>query len=204
MTSTSPLGDDRPNTTPLEAEDFAQLIPTDVATRSDLNAVERDNILAARLWAFTGHPFKSVADLLHETALDDIHRRMFGDVWRWAGMRRTRATNIGVDPILIVPALRDALDDAKYWHEHATFEPIEHAVRLHHRLVLVHPYVNGNGRHARFVADVYLRIIGEPLLPWRRGESEESETRTDYIAALREADTDNYAPLIAYASSRAQ
>ncbi len=76
MTSTSPLGDDRPNTTPLEAEDFAQLIPTDVATRSDLNAVERDNILAARLWAFTGHPFKSVGDLLHETALDDIHRRM--------------------------------------------------------------------------------------------------------------------------------
>lgn len=204
MTPTVLGEDDPPDTTPLEAEDLEQLIPTDVATRADLNAVERDNILAARLWAFTERPFATVGALLHETAIDGIHRRMFGDVWRWAGKRRIRATNIGVHPTRIVQQLRDALDDATFWHEHATFDSVERAVRLHHRLVLVHPYVNGNGRHARFVADLYLHVNGEPLLPWKPDESEGSETRSEYIAALRMADAGDYSRLVAYASTTSQ
>lgn len=167
MTSTPLWGDEPPDTTPLEAEELEQLIPTDVATRADLNAVERDNILAARLWAFTGRPIAAIDALFELTTIDDIHRRMFASVWRWAGRRRTTATNIGVDPAQIVAQLGDALDDARFWHDHAIFDPAERAVRVHHRLVLVHPYVNGNGRHARFVADLYLHLFGVAPLPWR-------------------------------------
>ena len=201
MIPTPTSGDEPADTTPLEAEDLEQLIPTHIATRADLNAVERDNMLAARLWAFTGRPIADVSALFNLTVIDDIHRRMFGNVWQWAGRRRTRATNIGVHPSQTGTELREALDDALFWHDRATFDPIERAVRVHHRLVLIHPYVNGNGRHARFVADLYLHIIGEPTMMWNSDESEESDTRADYIAALRLADNGDYSQLIAYASS---
>ena len=201
MTSSPLWGEEPPDATPLTAEDMEQLLPTDVATRADLNAVERDNILAARLWAFTARGIAGVDALFELATVDDIHRRMFGNVWSWAGRRRTRVTNIGVDPTRIVTQLRNALADAQYWHDNSIFDPVERAVRIHHRLVFIHPYVNGNGRHARFVADLYLHLIGEPTLPWKPDESDPSASRTAYIAALRKADEGEYSQLIAYASS---
>lgn len=96
--------------------------------------------------------------------------------------------------------LKDVLDDARYWHDHNTFDRIETAVRIHHRIVQVHPYVNGNGRHARFVADLYLHVNGEAELPWRPDESDASASRATYISALRLADTGDDAALIAYAA----
>ncbi len=199
---TSRWGVDPPGATPLEAEDFEELIPTDIATRSDLNAVERDNIVAARLWAFTGRPITDVQQLFETTTVDEIHRRMFGNVWKWAGKRRTRATTIGVTPTQIVTQLKDTLDDVRYWHDHATFDPVETAVRVHHRLVFVHPYVNGNGRHARLVADLYLHIVDGSSLRWGPDESEASDSRAAYIAALRKADEGDYSPLIVYATGQ--
>jgi len=191
------------DTTPLDAEDLAGLIPSHVAIRSDLNAVERDNILSARLWAFDGRPIASVERLLRIETIDGLHRRMFADVWKWAGKRRVRPTNIGVEPSQIVEELRKALDDATYWHDNGVFDPIEIAVRLHHRLVFIHPYVNGNGRHARFVADLYLHTNGWLALPWRSDESEVADSRSAYIRSLRLADSGDYAELIAYASGSA-
>ena len=114
--------DEPADTTPLEPEDLAGLKPTDVATCVDLNAVERDNILAARLWAFDGRPIATVDALLQISALDGLHRRMFSNVWKWAGTRRTRATNIGVEPSQIVEELRKAIDDVAYWHDHGVFD----------------------------------------------------------------------------------
>jgi Fic-DOC domain mobile mystery protein B len=186
--------------TPLGPDETDLLIPTDVATRADLNAVERDNILSARLWAFSRRGIVDADTLLQTTTLDAIHRRMFGNVWKWAGKRRTRDTNIGSDPAEIVMRLKDVLDDARYWHDHNTFDRIETAVRIHHRIVQVHPYVNGNGRHARFVADLYLHVNGEDTLPWRPDESDTSVGRATYISALQLADRGDYAALIAYAA----
>lgn len=197
---TSNWGVDPPDATPLEAEDFEELIPTDIATRAELNAVERDNIVSARLWAFTERPITEIHQLFETTMVDDIHRRMFGNVWRWAGKRRTRATTIGVTPTQIVTQLKDTLEDARYWHDNETFDPVEAAVRIHHRLVFVHPYVNGNGRHARLVADLYLHIVDGSTLRWRPDESEPSDSRAAYIAALRKADKGDYTQLIVYAS----
>ena len=197
---TSNWGADPPGSTPLEAEDFEQLIPTDIATRAELNAAERDNIVDARFWAFTQRPIGDIQQLFETTTVGDIHRRMFGDVWKWAGKRRTRATTIGAAPAQIVTQLKGTLDDAKYWNDNGTFDPMETAVRIHHRLVSVHPYVNGNGRHARLVADLYLRLVNGATLQWGADESEPSESRAAYIAALRKADEGDYSQLIIYAT----
>src|SRR5690606_31929350 len=94
---------------------------------------------------------------------------MFGDVWRWAGTQRRRATNIGVEPGQIPEQLKQALDDARFWHDHDTFVADERAARLHRRVVEVHPFPNGNGRCTRLLADLYLLTIGEPSFTWGSG-----------------------------------
>jgi Fic-DOC domain mobile mystery protein B len=193
-------GDEPPGATSLGPEEFDLLIPTDVATRADLNAVERDNIVSARLWAFSRRGIVDADTLLQTTTLDVIHRRMFGNVWKWAGKRRTRDTNIGADPAEIVTRLTDVLNDARYWHHHHTFARIETAVRIHHRIVQVHPYVNGNGRHARLIADIYLHVNGENALPWRPDDSDTSTSRATYSSALQLADQGDYSALVAYAA----
>ena len=136
--------------TPLTPEEMRHLIPAHVAHRRDLNAVEQENIARAQEWAMYGRR----RGLLSEKFLRDLHRRMLGDVWRWAGRFRTSQRNIGIDYWLIATELRQLLDDAKAWIEYNTYAPDEIAVRFHHRLVLIHPFPNGNGRHARLMADL--------------------------------------------------
>ncbi|WP_246805188.1 mobile mystery protein B [Mesorhizobium mediterraneum] len=104
-------------------------------------------------------------DILTDDFAVELHRRLFGDVWSWAGSFRKTGKNIGVDPAQIAMQLRGTMDDARYWAEHGIHQPVEAAVRLHHRLVWVHPFPNGNGRHARIMADVVLdKIFGTGLL----------------------------------------
>lgn len=194
-----------PGATPLDDDDVDGLIPTWVATRRDLNLVEQVNIEAATRWAFgRRRVVSSVSELLTIDFTNHIHRRMFSDVWRWAGSYRRRVTNIGVEPHMITQMLRDALDDAAFWHEHQTFGATEIAVRMHHRVVAAHPYPNGNGRHSRFLADLYLRVSDLPRLTWGGAEpADERDLRASYIAALREADVGRYAPLVEFATTGA-
>ncbi|MCU1427963.1 MAG: fic, partial [Actinomycetia bacterium] len=159
-------GQDPPGATPLEDEDLDGLIPTFVATRGDLNVVEQANIEKATRWAFRGQARTRIEDLLSVTFAVGLHRRMFGEVWRWAGQQRPRETNIGVEPSRITTEMKVLLDDAMFWHGHDTFSASERAVRMHHRLVSVHPFRNGNGRHSRFLADLYLHEIGAKQLSW--------------------------------------
>ena len=189
--------------TPLDEDDLQGLIPTWVATRRDLDVVEHENIEAATRWAFgRRRVVGDVRDLLTVDFTNRVHRKMFGDVWRWAGVFRQRVTNIGVEPHQITEKLRDALDDAAYWHEHGTFAPTDVAIRLHHRVVEVHPYSNGNGRHSRFMADLYLRGRGLPRLPWGGSPlGGEHQLRAAYLAALRDADAGDYGPLVRFATS---
>jgi Fic-DOC domain mobile mystery protein B len=196
-------GDDATGATPLTDEDLDGLIPTFISNRGDLNLAEQANIEAARRWAFRGAPVTSPSELFRVSFANRIHRRMFGDVWRWAGKRRTRETNIGVEPTQIVTETKLVLDDGAYWHVHETYAASERAVRIHHRLVSVHPYRNGNGRHARFLADLYLHSIGEPRLTWGgRNLVADSEIREAYTTALRAADRGEIDQLVAFAKSR--
>ena len=127
---------------------------------------------------------------------------MFGDVWSWAGSFRQRDTNIGHEPHRIPGSLRELLGTASYWLENNTFPADEFAVRLHHRLVQIHPFPNGNGRHTRAMADLMIeRFGGRPFTWGRTGLIKDGPVRASYIATLRQADNLDIAPLLAFARS---
>lgn len=202
MTARLP-NDDAPNATALSDEDLSGLLPKFIATRTDLNLAEQNNIESATLWAFGSRRVITPDEMLTSTFSDQIHRRMFGDVWQWAGQHRTSLKNIGVDPFQISTQMHLLFEDAKYWNEHSIYPSDELAVRLHHRLVSVHPYVNGNGRHSRLMADLYLHAIGEARLTWgqHREFNTDDEIRRAYIAGLKAADGGNINPLLNFARS---
>jgi Fic-DOC domain mobile mystery protein B len=124
---------------------------------------------------------------------------MLGDVWRWAGHYRTSARNIGIDHWQIAEALRILLGDGKTWIEHKVYSPDEFALRFHHRLTVIHPFPNGNGRHARLVADLLVTQLGGASFSWGKGNLRTAgDLRKSYVAALRAADNHDIAPLLAF------
>jgi Fic-DOC domain mobile mystery protein B len=197
------IGPEPDGATPLEDEDLVDLIPSFVATRGDLNVVEFDNITKAMPWASDQARKGGPTLALSYAFLFALHRRMFEDVWKWAGTQRRRMTNIGVDPSQIPTETKQALDDAMHWHDNDVFHVDERAARIHRRLVAVHPFPNGNGRCTRLVADLYLTAIGRPIFTWGASGrlDENSDTRRRYLAALYAADGDDYADLVEFARS---
>jgi Fic-DOC domain mobile mystery protein B len=184
--------------TPLMPEEMQALIPTYISLRSELNEAEQQGILAAERWAFNT-PHK---DFLSAKLLRELHRRMFKDVWRWAGQYRTTARNIGVDAWQIPPRIKLLLDDTRFWVEQHTYSPDETAVRFHHRLVFIHPFPNGNGRHARLMADLFIVQLQGYRFTWGRANlTTVSETRKLYIQALQAADRGDIMPLLNFARS---
>ncbi len=183
--------------TPLTHEERLQLIPAHIAYRHELNEAEQENIGRAQDWALSRR-----RDLLNEKFIKDLHRQMLGDVWRWAGAFRTSQRNIGLDYWEISVALRQLLEDIKAWLEYKTYPLDEIAVRFHHRLVQIHPFPNGNGRHARLLADLLVMRHGGKRFSWGRGTlTEPGAVRRSYIAALQAADHQDIAPLLAFARS---
>jgi Fic-DOC domain mobile mystery protein B len=187
-------GDDEANT-PLTPEEREQLIPSYITLRHELNEAEQVNIGDALRWAYARK-----RDVLKNDFLNESHRRMFGDVWQWAGQYRTTARNIGVDAYLIAVDVRQAIDDARYWVEHKTYPPDEIAVRFSHRLVAIHPFPNGNGRFSRLVGDLLARQLGQPAFTWGRANLVDAgATRARYVEALRAADNHDIALLLVFA-----
>lgn len=183
--------------TPLATEERNGLIPTHVTLRHELNELEQQNILEAEQWVFGRK-----RNVLSEAFLRGLHRRMFNRVWRWAGQYRTSERNLGIASYRIQPEIRQFLDDARYWVEHETHEPKEIAVRVHHRLVSVHPFPNGNGRWSRLAADILIVQSGGPRFTWGRTNLQAaSKTRRAYIDALHAADEHNLEPLMTFARS---
>ena len=186
-----------PGATPLDAHDLASLIPQHITTQGELNEWEQLNILQGEAWAR-----KQRKDTLDEAFVRQLHRQMFGETWRWAGEFRKSDKNIGVDWLKIGVELRQLLDDVRYQIDHATYPPDETAVRFHHRLVAIHPFPNGNGRHARLMADLLVERLNQPRFTWgSRSLVDTTGTRQRYIAVLQAADARDYAPLIAFARS---
>ena len=192
------LFDEPANATPLEPDEREGLLQTWITYRRELNEAEQSNVAAGTVWAWRVRR----RDLLTEQFLRQLHRRLFGDVWAWAGEFRRTERNIGIKPARIPVDLRMAFDDARYWTEHETFPPDEIAVRLHYRLVAIHPFPNGNGRTMRLIGDLVTARLGREAFTWgRRNLTEISETRTRYIAALLAADNHDIEPLLQFARS---
>ena len=192
--------------TPIDSEDAKGLIPTWVATRGDLNAVEQENIARSMVWASTSPRMHSLATLLTEESMKTLHKRMFGDVWKWAGTYRQHDSNMGAHWPYISTQVRELLADVLAQTadvENRPWPPDELAVRFHHRLVLIHPFPNGNGRHSRLAADLLVNVLGEPAFSWGSENLNGSgRARRDYLDALRTADKlFDYSALLEFARS---
>lgn len=188
-----------PGATPLNPNEVAGLKLKYISTQKELNAAEQDNILQGENWAFA----QKRKEFLTEKFLRDLHKKMFGHVWAWAGNYRTSDKSIGVPWFKIPEEIHKLLDDTRYWITHETYPPDEIAARLHHRLVWVHPFPNGNGRWARAMVDVLLYNLNQTKFSWganmKAGElGEHSKVRETYIDSLKMADLKNFEPLLRF------
>lgn len=187
--------------TPLEPGERDGLLQSWVTSRSDLNEAEQENIVKAAVWA-RRRRVRAPIDLLNDDFVTTLHKRMFGEVWKWAGTYRQTERNIGIDAYRIPAATPELLSDVRYWVEHSTYPPDEIAIRLHHRLVSIHPFPNGNGRHARLVADLLIENLGGESFSWGGGSLADAGTlRAQYVAALQAADGHDIGPLLLFARS---
>jgi Fic-DOC domain mobile mystery protein B len=185
------------NATPLTPEEQAELIPAHIAFRAELNEAEQENIARGQDWALARK-----RDLLREKFINDLHERMLGDVWRWAGKFRTTERNLGIHYFEIPMAVRALLEDVKAWIQYNTYPPDEIAVRFHHRLVQIHPFPNGNGRHARLMADLLIMSLGGERFSWGSASLQQAgDVRRRYIEALQAADNHDCAPLLRFSRS---
>lgn len=181
-----------PGATPLDPDEAADLIPGHVRTRGQLNRWEQENILAAILWTS-----RTRSSALDERTIRELHRRMFDRTWGWAGTYRHSDKNIGVEWSSIPEEVRKLVDDGAYWIREGVFTIDEAAVRLHHRLVRIHAFPDGNGRHARLWCDLLMGQSGRPLIIWQNDRfGTASDVRRAYIGALRAADRGDLEPLL--------
>jgi Fic-DOC domain mobile mystery protein B len=190
-----------PGATPLDQDDVLGLkLPA--TTHGELNELEAENILAGWRWASRSTKSR-MPNMLTDTYVRELHRRMFGEVWEWAGQYRQRELNIGVAPIQVGPSLMVALGNAQVWLAQETFEPVDFAIRLHHAIVKIHPFRNGNGRHSRLFADLTLvKHFKENRLPWGGDTLGRTDPRrNEYLKAVRAADDGDYRPLLTFCRS---
>ncbi|MDP8227030.1 MAG: mobile mystery protein B [Candidatus Celaenobacter polaris] len=182
--------------TPIDSNEIVGLLLTHITTRSELDRWEQDNIVMALAWLDQNKP----KDIFNERFIKELHRRMFGNVWKWAGKFRRSDKNIGCSWNQIPICVKNLCDDAKLWLELKSESSDEIAVRFHHRLVSIHPFPNGNGRHARLMTDILLEnILGRSRFSWGREDlSSASDSRRRYIEALHAADGGNYKPLLEF------
>lgn len=185
--------------TPLNEEEKEGILIKSITTHGELDEHEQLNIEKAIEWIIGLKLEKE--RILTEEFIKTLHKKMLGKVWRWAGEFRRSEKNIGVKWINIGIDLRTLLDDTKFWIENKTFPPDEIAIRFKHRLVNIHCFPNGNGRHSRIMADIIIEsVFGETIFTWNHSNMvKANETRAEYIKSIREADKGNIERLINFA-----
>ena len=185
--------------TPIDKDEKRGLLIPHISTREELNEWEQRNITDAYSWLDRTRQ----KDILSEEFIRKLHVEMFGKVWSWAGTYRRTDKNIGVDWSQISVLFRQLLDDIHFWIDNETYSADEFATRFHHRLVFIHLFPNGNGRHARVMTDVLLeKVLSQEPFTWGSGNLiEEGDVRVNYIQALRAADGQDYEPLLKFVRS---
>ncbi|OQW31342.1 MAG: hypothetical protein A4E19_20450 [Nitrospira sp. SG-bin1] len=181
-------------------DDLSGLILTRLTTRAERNAAEAHTIsLAYDKYVFEAHRKKQGARWLTDEFIRAVHQDMFGSIWKWAGQYRKENLNIGMDWQLIPEQVRLLCDDFHYWNAPTSMMPIlEVAARLQNRLTKIHPFRNGNGRHARLITDIFFYSREHPLPQWPQTHlmSEGHQIRARYIAAMRDADQGDFSSLV--------
>jgi|SRR5690606_3577900 len=188
--------------TPLDPEELEGLKIHSISTKAELDELEQQNIEEAMFWAMR---LKfAYGKIISEKFILDLHKKMYKNVWKWAGTYRNTEKNIGVKQYMITHDLKNLLDDTLYWIENQTYSPQEIAIRFKHRLVSIHCFPNGNGRHSRLMADIIMEKIFK-LLPFTWGRNQvtlsKEQIRKEYINAVRAADLNDYQPLLHFSQS---
>ncbi len=185
--------------TPIDPDEAEALLLTHITTHGELNRWEQDNIVEALAWIDKTKP----TNILNGQFIKQLHKKMFGNVWRWAGKFRRSDKNLGVAWDQVPMCLKNLCDDVPVWIQTDNETPEEMAVRFHHRLVWIHPFSNGNGRHSRLMTDIFIEnvLLGSPFTWGKRDLSNPNEHRRRYIDALQEADNGDYIPLLEFAKS---
>lgn len=184
-----------PGETPID--DISGLKLKGVTIRAQLNDVEARNIRKAVMRYLATKPSRRQAPFTLEWCYK-LHRQMFDEVWRWAGQRRSTELNIGVPPHRIDVDLKNLMDNLAFWREKGEMDIIEQVARLHHRAVFIHPFLNGNGRWSRLLANIFLKQSMDKVTIWpEETVGNASIIREEYLAAVRSADNGDYSQLIA-------
>lgn len=183
--------------TPYNLDDAIHLIPKHISTQKELNEWEQNNIFMAEKWLFS----KRRKNILSIDFMKSLHKKMFDLTWIWAGQFRTYQTNIGCPFYEIPQNLKILCDNVQFWISNHSFDIIEIAIRFHHKLVYIHPFPNGNGRHSRLMTDALLFSLNFPRFSWGKGQFHtREEMRETYISALKKADQEDYSFLIEFLS----
>jgi Fic-DOC domain mobile mystery protein B len=187
--------------TPIDEEEKEGLLIPTIATRGELDEFEQQNIEQAVLWTL-GRSFKPDT-VFTEAFVRMVHKSMYANVWAWAGAFRKTNKNMGIDKWQIPTELRYLLDDVRYWHKNNTYQPDEIALRFKHRIVSIHCFANGNGRHSRLMADIIIeKIYKLPVFTWGAANlSREGDARAAYLLAVKAADKGDFSLLLAFARS---
>ncbi|MBE9490729.1 MAG: mobile mystery protein B [Bacteroidetes bacterium] len=188
--------------TPLSEEEMDGLLIPTITTREELDEFEQQNIEKALEWYLYRRKFK-VDKILAEDFIHQVHVKMFGDVWSWAGQFRTSEKTIGIPWHQVPTRLRQLIGDCKYWVEQKTYPDEEIAIRFKHELVAIHLFPNGNGRHSRLMADIVMKqIFNKPIFTWgHKNIVDKGKTRSTYIKSLKNGDNRDFEDLIAFAQS---
>lgn len=189
--------------TPLDEDEKDDLLIDTIATRAELDEFEQQNIEEAVQW--TLGKSLNIDTIFTDDFIRMVHKRMYGNVWKWAGEFRKTNKNIGSDKWQISAELRSLLGDVKFWCHNNTYSPDEIALRFKHRLVSIHCFPNGNGRHSRLMADLVIeKIFKSAVFSWgaiNKNENIKTDTRVNYLRALKSADTGDYSYLLVFARS---
>ena len=196
------MGLDLDNTngqTPLEEDEKAGLLIATITTRAELDEFEQLGVEKAIEWTMKRK--LGLQQILTEDFVRELHKRMFEEIWKWAGRFRTSDKNLGVDQNNIHTEAKRLLDDCRYWIDHNVFAGDEIAVRFSHRIVSIHSFSNGNGRHSRLIADILVSHgFDRPCFSWGRiNLTAHGAARSAYLKALRKADDNDYQSLIDFA-----
>ncbi len=185
--------------TPLDGDEKEGLLIPTIATRGELDEFEQNNIEETIQWIY-GKKFKP-EQVISGDFVKRLHKRMYGQVWAWAGDFRKTNKNIGVDKWQISVELKSLIDDTLFWIANKTYSDDEIALRFKHRLVSIHCFPNGNGRHSRLMADIIIeKIFNKAIYSWGSVNlSKECDSRLNYLNAVRKADNGEIEPLLVFA-----
>jgi Fic-DOC domain mobile mystery protein B len=192
-------GEYPPGATPLTPDEEDGLIPQHITLRAELNEFEQANIVEAETWLQNRRSIPTVRD---SAFLNELHRRMFGQVWKWAGEYRKTDRNLGVPWPKISYETEALCREVAYWCKDRVYPPDELALRFHHKLVWIHCYPNGNGRHSRLAADLLITELGGTRFAWGSANLDApGDVRRRYIDSLHSADDSDFEPLLSFARS---